>query len=324
MVFTSLSAELYETLLQPLGEIQQLKHALIIPDGPIGYIPFEILITDSIVSDQVTYTELPYLFLNTKIHYEYAASISFVTEAARGIGEGFLGFAPAYDGTKGGWKTLWHNEEEVEYAKSFFAGDIYKAQEATKKHFLEEASTYGLLHFAMHGYLNDENPLYSALVFAADESSNGTVYDSLFAYELYNMELQAQLAVLSACNTGNGVLQKGEGIVSMARAFRYAGCPSIVTSLWAADDRATALFMKYFYQYLSEGKSKKVAIAQAKKEYIKSTRRDHPHYWAGFILVGDGDKVNVEFQWAGILWGMGLIMLLGLLIWLRRKAILNR
>ena len=103
------------------------------------------------------------------------------------------------------------------------------------------------------------------------------------------MNIPASLVTLSACNTGTGKLHKGEGVMSLSRAFAYAGCPSIITSLWQAQDRSTATLMKYFYEYLSEGKNKAEALTLAKIRYLNESDKvkSLPFFWAGFILVGD-------------------------------------
>ena len=113
--------------------------------------------------------------------------------------------------------------------------------------------------------------------------------------DLYNLQLNADMVVLSACETGIGELQKGEGIISLARGFTYAGAKSIITSLWSVEDECTKKIMISFYEYLDQGLAKDAALRQAKLDYIndeQTTHVDaHPFYWSPFIGVGDMGKL---------------------------------
>ncbi len=137
-----------------------------------------------------------------------------------------------------------------------------------------------MLHFATHFWNDDRQPLYSRIALA-----DGV----LQTYEIFDAKLNAELAVLSACNTGLGKLRKGEGLIGISRAFLYAGVPSLVVSLWSVDDEATARIMGFFYRHLQAGSSKKQALRQAKLDYLDVSRgvKKDPFYWAPFILNGD-------------------------------------
>jgi len=111
----------------------------------------------------------------------------------------------------------------------------------------------------------------------------------LNASELINMELHAEMAVLSACNTGSGKMQKGEGIMSLSRDFFYAGVPGIIMTAWAVEDRAGIKLMDYFYKYIAQGKARNEALRLAKIDYLDNCDKltSHPHYWAAYLNVGD-------------------------------------
>jgi CHAT domain-containing protein len=166
--------------------------------------------------------------------------------------------------------------------------------DAIESKFKQSANHYGVLHLAMHALIDDKKPMYSKLAFSLVE--DGTDDGFLNAYELYNMELSAELVVLSACETGYGKLEKGEGMMSLAHAFTYAGCPSIVMSQWLADDKATAQLMKLFYKNLATGCSKDEALQKAKIEFISDADevRQNPAFWAGFVVMGDTSPLYVE------------------------------
>jgi CHAT domain-containing protein len=129
--------------------------------------------------------------------------------------------------------------------------------------------------------------MQSRLLFAPQRD---TVEDGLLhAYELYNLRLPADLAVLSACNTGFGRLQAGEGVMSLAHAFRYAGCRSIVMSLWPAEDESTAFIVERFYAHLAGGLPKDEALRLARLDYLDQADplRAHPYYWTHLVAMGD-------------------------------------
>ena len=113
-------------------------------------------------------------------------------------------------------------------------------------------------------------------------------------YEIFNLNLNADLVVLSACNTGTGRLKKGEGLTSLARAFLYAGSKSLVASLWNVNDVATSLIQENFYGNLKDGLKINVALQKAKIDYMNSvdSEKADPFYWAPFILIGSTDSIE--------------------------------
>lgn len=140
--------------------------------------------------------------------------------------------------------------------------------------------------------------------------------DVVYAYELNNMDINADLVVLSACNTGGGLYKQGEGVMSLARSFKQAGVSNIVMSLWQVDDEATRAIMESFYAKLRDGIGKDAALQEAKLEYLKTGRHPNPHFWGAFVLLGDGDPIysaGMDWKWfTGI--GLGLI-LIAFLVW---------
>ncbi|MEZ5195459.1 MAG: CHAT domain-containing protein [Bacteroidales bacterium] len=185
-------------------------------------------------------------------------------------------------------------EQEVKSIIQLMSGQLYTDSLATERNFKEHAANFKILHVATHGILNDHDPMSSRLVFYQD---NDTVEDgNLYAYEIYNMQLNADLAVLSACNTGSGKLQEGEGIMNLARGFLYAGVPGIVMSLWSVNDLSSAEIMKGFYSYLKSGLSKSEALQKAKKDYIVNVDNltANPYYWAGFVIIGNQHEISFK------------------------------
>jgi CHAT domain-containing protein len=160
---------------------------------------------------------------------------------------------------------------------------------ARKSVFRQEASKYSIIHLATHGILDDASPMYSRLVMARAE--NDPTDDGLLeAREIMQLNLRADLVVLSACQTARGRIGAGEGMVGMSWAFFVAGVPSMVASQWQVNSASTAKFMVDFHKRLKEqsgqSETKAHALQQASLDVMKDPRYRHPYYWAGFVLLG--------------------------------------
>jgi len=152
----------------------------------------------------------------------------------------------------------------------------------------EELSQYRIIHFATHGLLNSEHPELSGMVFSLVDRHGKSQNGFLRLHEVYNLNLPAELVVLSACQTGLGKDVKGEGLVGLTRGFMYAGAARVVASLWQVDDSATAELMKRFYaKMLGDGLRPAAALRDAQVEMWKQKRWQAPYYWAGFMLQGE-------------------------------------
>jgi CHAT domain-containing protein len=141
--------------------------------------------------------------------------------------------------------------------------------------------------------MDDTDPLYSKLVFS--DNPEGGEDGFLNTYEIYNLDLSARMVVLSACQTGAGIIRMGEGIMSLARAFYYSGVPNVVMTLWAVSDTSGRKLMVDFYDLLSHGFDKGKAMQKAKIRYMESADplRQQPYYWAGYIVTGDPSPVFI-------------------------------
>jgi len=289
--FVSNAHQLYEWLLsKPLNELNtNIKRLQIIPDAQLNYLPFGLLL-DSIPANP-NYQNSPYLLKNKSISYAYSATLLLENQQQNQNKASYLygGFAPKYHDDD-----LRYGRKNVEAQAQKIKGKSFLAEQATKTQFLNNADQFQILQLSMHGILNDEKPLYSSLIFANA--------DSLYAADLYNTRLNADLAILSACNTGTGEIKKGEGVMSLSRAFTYAGCPSLLMSLWQVPDKGTADIMNTFLEQLQEGKTKDEALQTAQLNYLENTSPDrlHPMYWAGFVPSGNMQAVefNDTFNWS--------------------------
>ncbi len=170
-------------------------------------------------------------------------------------------------------------------------GSRYMDTLATKKKFLEEMNNYPIIHLATHAVSSPDNASASFIAFYPQKRSRAE--DCLFLEELYGLNMsKTRLVIISACETGQGELVSNEGVISLARAFAYAGCGSTICSLWQADDQATSAILGRFHVYLQKGYSKSRALQQAKLDYLHSDALNKsPAYWAHLVLIGDDSPV---------------------------------
>jgi CHAT domain-containing protein len=183
-------------------------------------------------------------------------------------------------------------EEEVKALKRLYGtshSKVYIGAEAREDRVKSEASKANVIHFATHGILNNASPMYSHLALA----EGGANEDGLLeAWELMQMDLHADLAVLSACETARGRIGAGEGMIGLSWAMFIAGVPSIVVSQWKVESAGTRELMVNFHRSLiSPAKikvSKSESLRQAALKLMKNPETSHPFYWASFVMVGDG------------------------------------
>lgn len=276
--------ELYLQLLpSSILENESNQDLIFVLDDLLYYLPFEILIDN----------KGQYLLENHSI--SYAASLLLWNEQVEveKSKNSKLGiYAPTYKSGGASEKTeLIGAADEASQISELLQSDIFLGKEANKEAFLVTANNYSILHLAMHSSINNTNSEFSNLSFGSTEA------EKLFISELYNLSLNADLAVLSACDTGVGNLKKGEGLINVSKAFTYAGVPSTVTSLWKVPDKETAQIMVSFYEYLKKGKQKNKALQLAKLDYLNSVEDSflkHPFYWAGFIVSGDISSIEIR------------------------------
>jgi len=311
--FTQNSHILYQNLLQqPLADLNEsITNLQIIPDAELNYIPFDLLLIEQADEKEVDYRALPYLFKQKAISYAYSSALLLENEIENKEETKFSygGFASSYE-SNSNYQPLKATAQNVQNIAKLLGGKSNTENEATKANFLQSQSQFNIIQLAMHGILDDENPLNSKLIFT--KTNNADDFE-LHAYELYNMQIPAQLGILSACETGTGKLAKGEGIMSLSRAFTYAGCNSLIMSLWSIEDKATAQVIEGFFKNLKKGKAKHIALQQAKLDFLNTagSERTHPIYWAGLVQSGNSEPIDsntTNYLW----WSLLLIPFFGL------------
>lgn len=332
--FVDTARQLYQVLLGPWSQRALPPSLRIVPDGPLAYLPFEILLARQVSPRaEVNYAALPYLFRRCGLYYTYTA-VPLAAPDRSSARNRYLGIAPRYQGMATTYSArdldlshlapLRGNIPEVKQVAQLFDGTAWIGDQATEARFKALATQARVLHLSTHAVFDDRNPMYSGLLLdwgQAQYTYGDSTHDDgiLYAYELYGLSLRAELVVLSACQTGSGVYQRGEGVASLARAFHYAGCPSVVMSLWPVDDLATKDLMIDFFSALQSGLAKDEALRQARDSFLAKQPKQHPHYWAGFVLMGNQAPLDHATHWGWWLAAGILLAALLLLLWCRRS-----
>jgi CHAT domain-containing protein/Tfp pilus assembly protein PilF len=266
-----LAQDLYRTLVAPAFPAGFPREILIVPHGPLNYLPFQTLMP----------APGRYLIQDAPIYYYSSASLMQFTRA-KTAGGAPSPFAIGNPDLRDPTLNLRYAEREVRAIASLFPGAILVTRgEATETRAREHGGQHAILHFATHAELDGEDPLGSALRLAPSPGEDGR----LEVQEIFALDLNASLVVLSACETALGELKRGDEITGLTRAFIYAGTPSIITTLWKVNDRASYELMREFYRNLKAGHNKAEALRQAQLTTLE--RYPHPYYWAAYQLTGE-------------------------------------
>ncbi len=312
--FSVAAYSLYTKLIEPFSDQIQNKKITIIPDGKLNYLPFDALLTEMPdTSDVIKFNLLPYLIKRNSINYAYSANLLYkFNNTQKKAKNRLLAFAPKYNTDT----VVFENERliltqlpgvqrEVDLIASEINVDLFRNDNATEENFRKYSKDYDILHLAMHAFINDSLPAFSRFAFAQNNDNQPQKDGWLNTADIYNLDINARLTVLSACNTGSGNLRKGEGVMSLARGFLYAGCPTIVMTLWEVEDNAGTKIMSSFYQNLKKGRSTDEALRLAKLNYLENAnpRMAHPHYWLGYVSIGSATPLfrSYDYYFFGLL-----------------------
>lgn len=305
-VVRRLASRLSELLLAPVaGRLETARRLVVVPDGPLHLLPWGALADPTGGSPRWLVERLPVTVA--------ASATAFASLSARRSGEGpdaFLAFGdPVYrgegdppppsdpalrEGRRGElrFEPLPATRDEVLGAAEAFGARArtWLGEEATEERVRETGPDAGVLHLACHGFVDPEAPLESGLALSRPRAGAGSTRDGLLqAWEvLEDLRLEADLVVLSACQTALGREIAGEGVIGLTRAFQLAGARSVVASLWSVSDESTARLMQRFYRHRAEGTGKDEALRLAQLDLVRSTGpTSHPFFWAPFELFGD-------------------------------------
>lgn len=310
--YTQSAWTIYQRLLWPVlqQKTASFRELIIVPNSFLFDLPFEALLSAPISDLRPDYSGLPYLVYDYNISYSPSATLFKKLAHTRNLTANpkvlaispFSGKAKVQPATT--LPPLLYADQEIAILKDQFSADVLEGSAAKEASFVKMAGQYDLLHFTTHGKVNLERPAYSHLSFSASDSL-------LYAYEIQNLDLKAALVVLSACETGRGKIDPGEGGLSLARGFFYAGVPKVLMTLWPINDQSSSTLIPQFYAALKEGKSSTKALQQAKVHYLNQVadaHSAHPYFWAAYVGFGHfGGAERMGFGWWFYL-GLGVMV----------------
>lgn len=312
-MFSTNGQELFTLLLKrPLEQLPDPINAVtIIPDGILGYLNFELLPVQEL-QPPLDYARLDYLINTYEVRYLNSVAVYLNDQPFRDANYSLGAFAP---GSPSRQMELTGTGNELTFLNDKIDGQYFHDAAASKAQFKSSAGDFGVLHLATHGIYNDRQPGKTQLLFhSIDSTDNGKLEIS----EVYGLDLNAELLVLSACNTGNGYFKQGEGIMSLSRAFKYAGCNAIVASLWEIPDESTEKIISRFYELLLDEQPTKEALRSAKLSYLASNEDPffaHPVFWGGLIPIGKtGDIIHIRSKtpiWMWLVLFIGGMLIVG-------------
>jgi len=309
---SALGEQLFKKILkEPLVGFTN-ENLTIIPDGELHYLPFDLLRERG-----------SYLLATKSIGYgNSVASLMELNENKSTDTNKVLAFAPSFEdavvvNNDRQFGKLRYNDDEVAKIGAFYKTETVLNKQATLANFKAKTSDFNIVHLATHASANDAYPDYSYLAFTQEKDSSES--NILYIKDLYNTSLNADLVTLSACQTGIGKLQKGQGMLSLSKGFYYAGAKSLVNTLWKINDKSSVKLMEYFYHGLSTGKSKAKALRDAKLKYLETTDDNllkHPYYWSAFVVSGNVSPISKTNYW----WYVGAAVLFFVVLFLLSKV----
>ncbi len=337
---TAVLYQLYESLWKPLANDIRTKNIIVIPDGILYNVSFDLL-TPAPVHQ---YSELVKgsLLASHSITYHYSLFMTGNNTAGESKNN-YVAFAPGFsDENKSVYKqsvkdsgrldrqymTLLpqpYTQSLVKKMQDKLGGEVFIDNGSTQSSFKENAGNKRIVHIGTHAEFNNEKPELSRLIFSKNTDSN-TDNNSLFLYDIYNCNINTDLTILTACESGKPGYQDGEGMISLAHAFNYAGSKSILTSLWPVDEQSASFIAEKFIENLAANIPAGEALQQAKLQYLQQAdgRMKAPAYWAGLVLMGDAGAVTLlpksNYENWLLLSGILAVVVAGSYYLLKRKA----
>jgi len=252
--------DLYNELFLPMREnVSGAKHIIVVPHGPLHYLPFHALFDGrNYLIDEFTFSYAP------------SAGVFALCQqrSAKAQGEPLIIGVPDE-------RAPLIEEEVKSIAKALPAAELVIGAEEGEKALRKQGTESRILHIATHGHFRQDNPMFSGIRL-------GSSYLNL--YDLYHLKLKAELVTLSGCGTGLNVVAAGDELLGLIRGLLYAGAESLLLTLWDVNDQSTTEFMRLLYERLKKGEDKTLAIQSAARELRQS--HPHPYYWAPFLLIG--------------------------------------
>lgn len=288
------------------------KNLIIVPDGILNFLPFETLITKE--SKTTNFAKMQYLLNYFAVGYNNSATFYLNAIPFKHSKETILGVFPVFENSA---LELAFSKKEMQNLQKNFKGIYLENEKATFKNFSSNAANFSILHLSTHASSGD-----------IIEPASIRFYEQEILYsELYHLNINPDLVVLSACETGIGKLYNSEGAMSVARGFQFAGAQNLLFSLWKVNDFTTSVFMEKFYKNIQNGKSYFEANHQAKLDFLKSSRipnaKKSPYYWSAFVYYGTLENKGSTnyFLWISIV--VGIVGLVFLFLFFRKRVLIK-
>jgi CHAT domain-containing protein/tetratricopeptide (TPR) repeat protein len=328
--FLAHSTKILDAIWRPIEKFLP-KNITVIPDGPLSFVSFESLADAVPKQGQPEFHNLSYLLERYTISYDYSGTFMARQAGRKAFSANkVLAIAPSF-GEKAAVPELAESMHGIRKLASEY-NDVHAlvGENGSKKAFLQNAESNQIIDLATHGRFDSKNFLNSCIYFSPD----GTGDSILFLNELYTLNLPAELAILEACETGLGDYHQGEGVMSLARGFTYAGCRSVLMSLWkVSESKSTRTIMDGFFNNLADSLPRDEAIAKAKRDFLKQIRNErgyssiqaHPFYWSELVMIGDHSPLPITrttskpMPWIILCSSAVAIFLVSAILFLRRK-----
>ena len=294
LLFKDDARVLYDLLIKPVSqELKTKSNLILIPDQSLWELPFQVLVSPSsryLIEDYaISYApSITVLMEMEKIHHD----LKNTQKTLLALGNPSVGNEIIHqmnslyrDNILG---PLPEAEREVKSLGNLYGtkqSSVFVGSEALEEFIKNKLGQYRILHFATHGVFDNASPLYSYLALA--QSPGGTEDGLLEAREIMNLSFKAQLAVLSACETGRGRIGDGEGVIGLSWALFVAGVPGIIVSQWKVDSASTTELMLELHRNLIKKMTPATALQHAELKILQNKKFRHPFYWAGFVPIGD-------------------------------------
>ncbi len=320
LAYTTTAHALYQKLIKPfdkkLGSVDRL---VIIPDRELWIVPFNVLLRKKVEQAEITkFDTYSYLIKDFSIDYWFSVGTAHTINQREAIDydREYLGVAPMFSSTDSSrlrFRNI-RNKDEVKIMATYFqSSTLFQDDLATVEHFTKNDSSFQYIHIASHADADVQNPMKSYIVFSNDGSNF-----KLGLNQLYNMRIPSELVVLSACKTGVGKIEKGEGAISISRGLIHAGAQSVISTMWEIQDRDSREIMELFYDKLRDGFSKDVALQKAQKKFIVLNGDLGPKSWAAFAFYGNTKATNSSCNMARLL-SISLILFLGIYYFYKKR-----
>jgi CHAT domain-containing protein/Tfp pilus assembly protein PilF len=309
--FSQSAYQLYKYLVEPVEKLKNIKKLILLPDDELGFLPFEAFVSDTILPKGSDFRKLNYLNHTYQISYisSHEQLYQFRSKTGKRGKSDIYAFAPfvskGYRIDSLTLPSLKNSGEEIKTISKYFRTSAFRNSQAGEKELRRAFEHESVITISTHGIMDSAHPMQSRLLLNPSEADA-----SLYLFELLSLKIHSSLVILNACNTGSGQLQVGEGILSMARGFQYAGVPSVIMTLWPVDDQSSATIISLFFQNLHEGMDQREALMQARNTFLHQSTKvtGAPYFWAGQILMGNPGNISIHHRTSSWLLIISLIL----------------